>query len=162
MRRQTLRGGRRAWGASDMRQRASRTRRAGRPAVDLVASKLQRPRTRPETVHRSSLVERLARDDSRPIASVVAPAGYGKTTLLSQWAEHNGQTFGWVSVDEADNEPKVMLCCVAEALDAVEPVGARVFDALASSMSSEPASSRQRVLDLVLSRSRPFHTRRMM
>jgi LuxR family maltose regulon positive regulatory protein len=127
-----------------------------------VASKLQRPRTRPETVHRSSLVKRLARDDSRPIVSVVAPTGYGKTTLLSQWAERNGQTFAWVSVDEADNEPKAMLCYAAEALDAVEPVGARVFDALASSMSSEPASSRQRVLDLVLFRSRPFHAHRMM
>jgi LuxR family transcriptional regulator, maltose regulon positive regulatory protein len=40
---------------------------------------------------------------------VVAPAGYGKTTLLSQWAERNGQSFAWVSVDEGDNDPKVLL-----------------------------------------------------
>ena len=58
--------------------------------------------------------------------------GYGKTTLLSQWAERNGQAFAWVSVDEADNDPKVLLSYVAEALDAVEPIGERVFDALAS------------------------------
>jgi ATP/maltotriose-dependent transcriptional regulator MalT len=38
------------------------------------------------------LVERLRRD-ARPIVSVVAPAGFGKTTLLSQWAERNGQAF---------------------------------------------------------------------
>ena len=56
---------------------------------------------------------------ARPIVSVVAPAGYGKTTLLSQWAERNGQAFAWVSVDEADNDPKVLLTYVAEALDAV-------------------------------------------
>jgi len=54
---------------------------------------------------------------------VVAPAGYGKTTLLAQWAERNGQAFAWVSVDEADNDPKVLLTYVAEALNAVEPVG---------------------------------------
>ena len=68
--------------------------------------------------------------------SVTAPAGYGKTTLLAQWAEQDGRAFAWVSVDEADNDPKVLLTYVAEALDAVEPVGRRVFDALASPASS--------------------------
>ena len=84
-------------------QRVGQAQRAGRPAFDLVVSKLCRPPTRPATVSRSSLIERLARDDSRPIVSVVAPAGYGKTTLLSQWAERNGQAFAWVSVDDRDN-----------------------------------------------------------
>jgi LuxR family transcriptional regulator, maltose regulon positive regulatory protein len=95
---------------------------------------------RPGAVVRSSLVEQLANRDARPIVSVVAPAGYGKTTLLSQWAEHNGQAFGWVSVDEKDNDPKVLLTYVAEALDAVEPISARVFDALTSPGSSVPGS----------------------
>ncbi len=95
---------------------------------------------RPGTVRRSSLVERLARNDSCPIVSVVAPSGYGKTTLLSQWAERNGQSFAWVSVDEGDNDPKVLLTYVAQALDAVEPVGGQVFDALASAHSSVPGS----------------------
>jgi LuxR family maltose regulon positive regulatory protein len=71
---------------------------------------------------------------------VVAPGGYGKTTLLSQWAESSGQAFAWVSVDEADNDPKVLLSYVAEALDAVEPIDERVFDALASPASSVPGS----------------------
>jgi LuxR family maltose regulon positive regulatory protein len=87
-------------------------------------------------VCRSSLVDRLAGDDARPVVSVVAPAGYGKTTLLAQWAERSGHAFAWVSVDEQDNDPKVLLSNVAEALDAVEPVGGRVFDALASADSS--------------------------
>ena len=95
---------------------------------------------RPGTVRRSLLIERLARGDLRPIVSVVAPPGYGKTTLLSQWAERNGQAFAWVSVDEADNDPKVLLRYVAEALDAVEPINGRVFDALASPVSSVPGS----------------------
>jgi LuxR family maltose regulon positive regulatory protein len=107
---------------------------------DLVASKLRRPLPRPGTIRRSPLIEKLAREDSRPIVSVVAPAGYGKTTLLSQWAERNGQAFAWVSVDEKDNDPKVLLAYVAQALDAVQPVGERVFDALASPASSVPGS----------------------
>jgi LuxR family maltose regulon positive regulatory protein len=125
---------------SKVLQRAGPAQRAGGPAFDLVVSKLRRPPIRPGTVRRSSLIERLARDDSRPVVSVVAPAGYGKTTLLSQWAGRDGRAFAWVSVDEADNDPKVLLTYVAAALDAVEPVGGRVFDALASSASSVPGS----------------------
>src|SRR4029077_8897298 len=101
---------------------------------------------------RLSLTERLARGDPRPIVSVVAPPGYGKTTLLSQWAERNGQAFAWVSVDDREHDPKVLLAYVARALDAVQPVAAaravaavhpvaaRVFEALASPVSSVPGS----------------------
>jgi LuxR family transcriptional regulator, maltose regulon positive regulatory protein len=138
--------GRLAWGVdgamvvSGVDRRADRQRRGNEPAFDLFASKLRRPLMRPGTVRRSLLIERLARADPRPIVSVVAPPGYGKTTLLSQWAERNGQAFAWVSVDEADNDPKVLLGYVAEALDAVEPIDGRVFDAVASPASSVPGT----------------------
>jgi LuxR family maltose regulon positive regulatory protein len=127
-------------GMGDLPQQAGGPHRAARPEPDLVVSKLRRPLIRPGTVRRSLLIERLARDDLPPIVSVVAPPGYGKTTLLSQWAERNGQSFAWVSVDEADNDPKVLLSYIAEALDAVEPLDERVFDALASPVSSVPGS----------------------
>ena len=140
MERQTVGGRHRIMGVSDVRQRDGRSQRAGGSAFDLVASKLGRPLIRPGTVRRSSLIDRLARDGPRPIVSVVAPAGYGKTTLLSQWAERNGQAFAWVSVDEADNDAKVLLRYVAAALDTVEPIDERVFDALASPVSSVPGS----------------------
>jgi LuxR family transcriptional regulator, maltose regulon positive regulatory protein len=123
-----------------IRDRRERLRRAEMPVADLVAAKLRLPVLRPATVVRSALVERLAGGDARPLVSVVAPAGYGKTTLLSQWAERNGQAFAWVSIDEKDNDPKVLLTYIAEALDAVEPVGERVFAALASPGSSVPGS----------------------
>jgi LuxR family transcriptional regulator, maltose regulon positive regulatory protein len=123
-------------GMSGVGQQAGPSHRAGRPGSDLVVSKMRRPLVRRGAVRRSLLIERLARGDLRPIVSVVAPPGYGKTTLLSQWAEHNGQAFAWVSVDEGDNDPKVLLSYIAEALDAVEPIDERVFDALASPLSS--------------------------
>ena len=125
---------------SDVGQGADLSHRESGPVFDLIASKLRRPLTRPGTITRSLLIERLRRENSRPVVSVVAPAGYGKTTLLSQWAERNGQAFAWVSVDEKDNDPKVLLTYVAEALDAVQPVSARVFDALTSPASSVPGS----------------------
>ena len=125
---------------SDVPGRPGRPHRAGGPVLDLVASKLRRPVVRPGAVRRLALIEQLRRGKPYPIVSVVAPPGYGKTTLLSQWAERNGQAFAWVSVDDGDNDPKVLLTYVAEALDAVEPIDGRVFDALASSVSSVPGS----------------------
>jgi len=125
---------------NSVRQQEGRSRRAGGPAFDLLLSKLRRPLVRAGTVRRPLLIDRLRRTDRYPIVSVVAPAGYGKTTLLSQWAEANGQAFAWVSVEEPDNDPKVLLTYVAEALDQVEPVGDRVFAALASPGSSVPGS----------------------
>ncbi len=119
-------------GDSDPHEHEARPRPARGPVSDLVASKLRPPLVRQGTVPRSSLIERLAQDDGCPVVSVVAPSGYGKTTVLSQWAERNGQSFAWVSVDERDNDPKVLLTYVAEALNAVEPIDERVFDALAS------------------------------
>ena len=125
---------------SDTPERPGQAERRSGPVFDLIAAKLRRPGPRPETVRRSSLIEKLARGNSGPLVSVVAPAGYGKTTLLAQWAERNGQVFAWVQVDEHDNDPKILLRYVAEALDAIEPVGERVFEALASPVSSVPGS----------------------
>jgi len=125
---------------SGVHSRPDLSHRGGRPGLDLTVSKLRRPPVRPGTVCRSLLIDQLAGEDSRSIVSVVAPAGYGKTTLLAQWAERDGRSFAWVSVDDKDNDPKVLLRYVAEALDAIEPVGQRVFDALASPGSSVPGS----------------------
>jgi LuxR family maltose regulon positive regulatory protein len=113
--------------------------RAGGRAFVLVTAKLRPPVPRPGTVPRPGLIDRLARDD-RPVVSIVAPPGFGKTTLLAQWAERSGRASAWVSVEEPDNDPRVLLSYIAEALNAVEPISGRVFDALASPGSSVPGS----------------------
>ena len=59
---------------------------------------------------------------------------------MAQWAERYGPAVAWVSVDDGDNDPKVLLSYVAQALDGVQPIGGQVFDALGSSTSSVPGS----------------------
>ena len=83
-------GGTPLWGDPAMNRSGVRERRAGGPVFDLVVSKLRRPVVRRGAVPRWSLIDRLAGDELRPIVSVVAPAGYGKTMLLAQWAERYG------------------------------------------------------------------------
>jgi LuxR family maltose regulon positive regulatory protein len=78
------------------------------------------------------LVERLLASEAAPIVCVVAPAGYGKTTLLAQWAERKGGRVTWVSVDRRDNDPVVLLTYIAVALDRVEPIDQEVLQALAA------------------------------
>jgi hypothetical protein len=140
-------GSRPLWGDRPVMNRSGVRERPGRPAhrpggpvFDLVVSKLRRPVVRRGTVPRWSLIDRLSGDELRSIVSVVAPAGYGKTMLLAQWAERTRQAVAWVSVDDGDNDPKVLLTYVAEALDGVQPIGGRVFDALGSPTSSVPGS----------------------
>jgi LuxR family transcriptional regulator, maltose regulon positive regulatory protein len=93
-------------------------------------SKLHPPSPRPGIVPRTTLVERLLASQAAPFVCVVAPAGYGKTTLLGQWAERTGDRVAWVSVDRHDNDPVVLLTYLAVALDRVEPIDSGVFQAL--------------------------------
>jgi LuxR family transcriptional regulator, maltose regulon positive regulatory protein len=102
------------------------------PPFPLVESKLRPPPARPGIVPRTALVDRLLGSHATPVSCVVAPPGYGKTTLLAQWAARKGRWVGWVSVDHRDNDPAVLLTYIATALDRVELIDPRVFHALAS------------------------------
>ena len=110
-------------------QRAERSRVG--PPLELVESKLRPPWARPGIVARTALVERLLASAAAPVVCVVAPAGYGKTTLLTQWAQRK-RRMGWVGVDQRDNDPTVLLTHVAAALDRVEPIDPEILRALAS------------------------------
>jgi LuxR family maltose regulon positive regulatory protein len=72
------------------------------------------------------------RAGSMPIVFLSAGPGWGKTTLLAEWASQSRRPFAWVSVDEKDNDPIVLLTYVAAALDRVSPIDPGVFEALAS------------------------------
>ena len=99
---------------------------ATQPDPQILESKLRRPWVRPGIVSRTALVDRLLASRRVPVVSVVAPAGYGKTTLLAQWAERRGRT-AWVSLDERDNDPETLLACAAAALDRVEAIDPKLL-----------------------------------
>ena len=80
---------------------------------------------------RPALVDRLSSVETPGVISVVAPAGYGKTTLLAQWAESWQPRVAWVSADHRDNDPAVLLTYLATALDRVEPITPAVLRTLA-------------------------------
>ena len=98
----------------------------------LLESKLHPPPARGGIVDRADLVQRLLEPPTRPVVSIAAPAGYGKTTLLAQWAERRQPRVGWVSFDDRDNDPVVLLAYLAVALDRIEPIDPKVFRALAT------------------------------
>jgi LuxR family maltose regulon positive regulatory protein len=102
---------------------------------DLVDVKPAAPLMRPGTVAKESLIARLRMSDA-PFATVVAPAGYGKTTLLSGWAEADARPFAWVALDGQDDDALVFMRYIAAAIHGVEPLPPAVFEAL-----SEPGGS---------------------
>ena len=101
-------------------------------ALALTESKFHPPGVRPGIVVRTALVERLAATRV-PVITVAAPPGYGKTTLMSQWAERIGSRAAWLSCDDGDNDPVVLLSALAVALDRIGRVDPAIFSALASS-----------------------------
>lgn len=91
-----------------------------------------RPSVRPAgLVVRGALVDRLSEGPRSGVVVVSAPPGYGKTVLASQWAEEDPRPFAWVTVDEGDNDPRVLVAYVVLALHRVEPVAPAVLAALA-------------------------------
>src|SRR4051812_31157956 len=108
---------------------------------DLLESKLRPPRTRGRGITRTALVEQLNHAGDTPIVTLSAGPGYGKTTALAQWAASNEQRpFAWVSVDQHDNDPVVLLTYVAVAVDRLAPIDGSVFEALASPGASVEAT----------------------
>ena len=114
--------------------RARSRRSAGSaPPFELLESKLRAPRRRSGAVQRKALIGELEEASAAvPVVFLSAGPGWGKTTLLAQWSSRSPRPFAWVSVDENDNDPIVLLTYVAAALDRVTPLDASVFDALAS------------------------------
>jgi LuxR family transcriptional regulator, maltose regulon positive regulatory protein len=100
-------------------------------STGLYESKLNAPWARPGLTVRAGVVDRLL-DSRAPVTTVVAPAGYGKTTLLSQWFERIPDRTAWVSLDAHDNDPAVLLGYLATALDRIEPINPGIMGSLAS------------------------------
>jgi LuxR family maltose regulon positive regulatory protein len=88
------------------------------------------PPVRPGLVPRPRLVQRLLGSSTAPLALLVAPAGYGKTTLLAEWRDQDARPFAWLTVNDRNNDPAHLLAAIACALHDIEPVEGDVFHAL--------------------------------
>ena len=94
-------------------------------STPLLKTKLYIPPVRPELVPRPRLIERLNAGLHRKLTLVSAPAGFGKTTLVSEWIQAMGGATppiaaAWLSLDEDDNDPTRFLSYSIAALRTIE------------------------------------------
>jgi LuxR family maltose regulon positive regulatory protein len=109
----------------------------------------------PRMVVRERLLRILSQAGDAQVALLVAPAGYGKSTLLSQWAESDARPSAVIATRPADNDPRQLLESIARALSAVAPLDEDVFIALSRPGGSRPADALG-ALERSLSRCPPF------
>jgi LuxR family transcriptional regulator, maltose regulon positive regulatory protein len=117
--------------------------------------KLRRPVLRPGVVPRPELTT-LLRDSDATVALVVAPPGYGKTTVVSQMTTAAERPFAWLTVTEQDNDPSALLAYLALALDSVEQLDPQTFAALAMSEADLMSIRLPRLDNVLAHRSLPF------
>jgi LuxR family maltose regulon positive regulatory protein len=115
------------------------------PSFLLEESKLRPPSSRPGTVRRTAVLDRLHASPDLPVVSIVAPPGYGKSALLSQWAEETPRRVAWVSIEGEDNDPAVLLAYIAAALDRVQPIDVDVLRTRAPPGTSVAATVARRI-----------------
>ena len=100
----------------------------------ILATKLYVPQTRSTIVPRPRLIERLNTGLYHRLTVIAAPAGFGKTTLLSEWLEDCGRPAAWLSLDEGDSDPARFLTYLIAALQTIAAeIGAAALAALESS-----------------------------
>ncbi len=122
-------------GTGDRRARGSRATprarhaRAAAPAFGCLPSKLRPPRPHVELVAREALVARLLKS-TEPLVVVSAPAGSGKTVTLTQWLGAESRPAIWLRLDGSDNDPLVLLRCLAVALDQTLGVDPEILELL--------------------------------
>ncbi len=101
----------------------------------LAATKLHIPPVRPQHVPRVRLIDALVERPARKVTLIEASAGYGKTTLIAEWAssDKEARDFAWLSLDEGDNDPVRFWAGVIDAIRLLEPgFGERAAAAVAA------------------------------
>jgi LuxR family transcriptional regulator, maltose regulon positive regulatory protein len=90
-------------------------------STPILATKLYIPPAPPKVVVRPRLVERLNEGLHRKLTLISAPAGFGKTTLVSTWVAGCDRQVGWLSLDEGDNDPTRFLIYLVAAVRTIAP-----------------------------------------
>jgi len=115
-------------------------------ASNLIQTKLTMPRSVDALVERAQLCELLG-EHPRKVSLVVAPAGFGKTTLVCQWLQELALPTAWFSLDEWDNDPVRFWSYLLSALQGLEPSFTKV--ALSALASSQPPKIEALLPDLI-------------
>ena len=107
----------------------------------LLLTKLYIPPPRPKVVPRPHLIERLNEGLHRKMILISAPAGFGKTTLVSIWLAECRQPVAWLSLDEGDNEPTRFLTYLIAALQTlalskVEGIAPKIGEGILAALQS--------------------------
>ena len=102
-------------------------------STQILATKLYVPPPQHRVVLRPRLIERLNEGLHRRLILISAPAGFGKTTLLSEWVAALPRPVAWLSLDEGDSDPTRFLAYLVAALRTIEAdIGEGVLGALQS------------------------------
>jgi LuxR family maltose regulon positive regulatory protein len=88
-------------------------------STPILATKLYIPAPRPKVVFRPRLIQRLNEGLHRKLTLISAPAGFGKTTLVSEWVAGCERPSAWLSLDEGDNDPTRFLAYLVAALQTI-------------------------------------------
>ena len=114
----------------------------------ILTTKLYAPPPRPKAVPRPRLTELLNKGLYRKLTLISAPAGFGKTTLASEWVTGCGRAAAWLSLDELDNNPADFLAYLIAALQTtIENIGEEVLSELGAPQSPPIESLLARLLN---------------
>ena len=116
----------------------------------LLSSKLFIPRSGHELVVRARLIERLREGLRCPLTLVSAPAGFGKTTLVSEWIHQTKWPATWLSLDQGDDDVTRFLSYLISALQRVKPDFAHEALTALQSAQSPPTDSIDSILTAIL------------
>ncbi len=126
-------------------------------AAPLLTTKLHVPSIRPELVARPRLVERLKEGLQRRLTLVSAPAGYGKTTLVTHWLHEAGRPFVWLTLETNDSDPARFLAYLVAALKGIDPrLGQAVEPMLATPQPPPPESILTALINDIATLEEPF------
>jgi LuxR family transcriptional regulator, maltose regulon positive regulatory protein len=110
-------------------------------STPILATKLYIPPPPPTVVLRPRLVERLNAGLHRRLTLISAPAGFGKTTLVSAWVAESGRKVAWLSLDEGDNDPTRFLMYLVAAVRTIAPTIGEALLGVLQSPQPPPAES---------------------
>ncbi len=89
-------------------------------SLPLLKTKLFAPPVRPDMVSRPRLLAQIEMGLQRKLTLVAAPAGYGKTTLMTEGSHRSHMPVGWLALDEGDSDPSRFWTCFIAALQNVQ------------------------------------------